>query len=712
LIPAHNYIAASNPATLTLAGEGTGTAANTLGLKLTDSGTAAAVSLVKAGGGTWILTAGIDNTTIHAPGLWSGNTTISAGTLQLGAAEALPSLSTLKENKGTGTNGNVLIASGATLDLHGFGNTINGLGDAGTVDAGNPSKITNLQANSTALLAVGDNNQTTTFSGVIQNGATGNTGVIALAKFGTGTLTLNGSNTYSGDTTIQNGTVVLGTAGALPSGTALVMSPTTNTGVNIPTLDLGGQHLSVSTLAGTTAASAAVPLGYDHIVVEGWNYTKTSGGFAGNTVTGGNVIELLDGNGNAVMPSGLLVGQAFTSTDFPSGTTIAAISGLYVQLNKSFTGTIANNQPVNSSGTFGGIIPGTSSNTPVISNNGTTTALLTVGTGVSGNSSTYAGVIRDGTAAVALELTGSNRLTLTGSNTFTGGTTIGTGSTLLIGDGTASGSRIGGSILNNGTLTVNTPASDPWTYSGNISGGGTLSLTGSSNLTLAGGTLNNNDSGHVALKVASSADFAGAPVITRSIVQGAVYGTVDAPLGSTAAGAGSTFATTGKATTADIVYGTNNQSLTVPVHMQWAARTTADTSIVFSDVLSLTGMATRSNGYTDTFVLEMSYDWSLAGVGDGSQLFLGYYDPTKHGWENAVMGNDGGGLVGTHFTGAWTADAAHETLGAWGVDTANHMVWAVIDHNSDFAVIPEPTSLGLLGLGALGLLARRGKRKA
>jgi len=702
----------STATTLTLAGEGTGTAANTLGIKLWDYGTAEAVSLVKAGGGTWILAAGIDNTTVHAPGLWSGNTTISAGTLQLGATEALPSLSTLKENKGTGTNGNVLIASGATLDLHGFGNTINGLGDAGTVDAGNPSKITNLQANSTALLAVGDNNQTTTFSGVIQNGATGNTGVIALAKFGTGTLTLNGSNTYSGDTTIQNGTVVLGTAGALPSGTALVMSPTTNTGVNIPTLDLGGQHLSVSTLAGTTAASAAVPLGYDHIVVEGWNYTKTSGGFAGNTVTGGNVIELLDGNGNAVMPSGLLVGQAFTSTDFPSGTTIAAISGLYVQLNKSFTGTIANNQPVNSSGTFGGIIPGTSSNTPVISNNGTTTALLTVGTGVSGNSSTYAGVIRDGTAAVALELTGSNRLTLTGSNTFTGGTTIGTGSTLLIGDGTASGSRIGGSILNNGTLTVNTPASDPWTYSGNISGGGTLSLTGSSNLTLAGGTLNNNDSGHVALKVASSADFAGAPVITRSIVQGAVYGTVDAPLGSTAAGAGSTFATTGKATTADIVYGTNNQSLTVPVHMQWAARTTADTSIVFSDVLSLTGMATRSNGYTDTFVLEMSYDWSLAGVGDGSQLFLGYYDPTKHGWENAVMGNDGGGLVGTHFTGAWTADAAHETLGAWGVDTANHMVWAVIDHNSDFAVIPEPTSLGLLGLGALGLLARRGKRKA
>ena len=44
-------------------------------------------------------------------------------------------------------------------------------------------------------------------------------------------------------------------------------------------------------------------------------------------------------------------------------------------------------------------------------------------------------------------------------------------------------------------------------------------------------------------------------------------------------------------------------------------------------------------------------------------------------------------------------------LGTWGVDTADHVVWAVVDHNSQFAVIPEPGTLALLAAGLLGLLA-------
>jgi len=51
-------------------------------------------------------------------------------------------------------------------------------------------------------------------------------------------------------------------------------------------------------------------------------------------------------------------------------------------------------------------------------------------------------------------------------------------------------------------------------------------------------------------------------------------------------------------------------------------------------------------------------------------------------------------------------------IGAWGTDTTGGVTksWAVIDHNSDFSVVPEPATCVLLGLGlsvALALTKRR-----
>ncbi len=37
------------------------------------------------------------------------------------------------------------------------------------------------------------------------------------------------------------------------------------------------------------------------------------------------------------------------------------------------------------------------------------------------------------------------------------------------------------------------------------------------------------------------------------------------------------------------------------------------------------------------------------------------------------------------------------SLGTHGIDTANNQVWAVVNHNSQFAAVPEPAELGLIG---------------
>jgi autotransporter-associated beta strand protein len=76
---------------------------------------------------------------------------------------------------------------------------------------------------------------------------------------------------------------------------------------------------------------------------------------------------------------------------------------------------------------------------------------------------------------------GSGTLVLTGTNTYSGGTTISAG-TLQIGNGGTTGS-ITGNVTDNGTLAFN--RSDAMTFGGVISGAGSLVQLGSDTLTLS-----------------------------------------------------------------------------------------------------------------------------------------------------------------------------------------------------------------------------------
>ncbi|MBN1362221.1 MAG: autotransporter-associated beta strand repeat-containing protein, partial [Sedimentisphaerales bacterium] len=132
--------------------------------------------LLKTGSGTLILA---------GEGTFTGQTTISTGTLQLEASNAL-SGSTLDYD-----------ATGGTLDI----DSLTAL-ELGGLSGDKALALTNGSAQAVAL-SVGGNDEDTTYSGVLS-------GLGSLTTTGTGSLTLTGTNTYTGGTTIDGGRLQLG----------------------------------------------------------------------------------------------------------------------------------------------------------------------------------------------------------------------------------------------------------------------------------------------------------------------------------------------------------------------------------------------------------------------------------------------------------------------------------------------------------------------
>jgi autotransporter-associated beta strand protein len=305
---------------------------------------------------------------------YTGATTISGGTLQAAATNVFSPNSAFTVN--------------ANLDLNGFNNTVGSLSGAGRV----------CSSGGTATLTVGQDNTNTTFSGVLQNG----TGVLALTKIGTGTLTLTNTNTYSGGTNLNGGTLAISSDANWGTG------PLSFNGGTLEALAAGGgivsnKAITLNSAGGTFLADAGTASTLSGPIAGTGSWTKTGQGTlilsGANTYSGGTTISagtLQLGNG---------------------GTT------------GSITGNVLNNGVLafDRSGTvaFGGVISGTGSVTQI----GTGTTILTGSNTYTGGTTISAGTLQAGSATALSqksEFTVNSILDLHGfSNTI--GSLTGTG---------------------------------------------------------------------------------------------------------------------------------------------------------------------------------------------------------------------------------------------------------------------------------------------
>ena len=284
-------------------------------------------------------------------------------------------------------------------------------------------------------------------------------------QVGAGTPSLTGANSFSGDTTISNGTLQVGnggTTGQLGSGAVV------NNAALI--FNRSNGHTVGNAISGTGTLTKA---GAGTTTLTGANsYSGTTTIMAGTLQIGNGGTTGTLGTGD-VMNSGVLTFNRSNSLEVAN-----AISGAGA-LRKSGSGTTTLTGTNSYTGTTT-ITAGTLQ----IGNGGTTG---TLGTGAVINNGvlsfdrsdalTVAGAI-SGTGNVTQ--IGAGTTTLTGTNSYTGGTTISAGM-LQIGDGGTAGS-ITGNVINDGVLGIN--RADAIFFDGVISGSGELRQLGSGTTTL------------------------------------------------------------------------------------------------------------------------------------------------------------------------------------------------------------------------------------
>ncbi|HFL2296534.1 TPA: autotransporter-associated beta strand repeat-containing protein [Salmonella enterica] len=397
-----------------------------------------------------VVKSGDKTLTLSGVNTYIGGTLISGGTLLASNVEAL----------GTGS-----VANNATLELNTSGDFDNAIGGSGKVEKSGDDALTlsgsntytggtlisggTLVASNVEALGTGDVTDNATLALNAGGDFTNNIGGTGrVEKSGDKTLTLSGSNTYTGGTLISSGTLVANDVNAL--GTGDVTDNATlalNTGGDFDNAISGSGKVEKSgdetlTLSGSNTYTGGTTINDGTLIATSVD-ALGSGDVTDNAVlelnTGGDFTNNISGSGQVVKSGDETLTLSGTNS-YTDGTLISGGTLVATNLEALGTGDVTNNA----------------------------TLELNTGGDFTNNISGSGQVVKSG----------DETLTLSGANSYTGGTTI-SGGTLVASNVEALGT---GDVTNNATLELNTGG----TFDNAISGSGQVVKSGDETLTLSG----------------------------------------------------------------------------------------------------------------------------------------------------------------------------------------------------------------------------------
>ena len=328
--------------------------------------------LTKSGAGSSIVTLSGSNS-------YTGDTAVNAGTLAYGANDAI-------------SNSSHVVVNGGTLAIATYSDTVAGMQLLGGTITGSTGTLTSTSAFDVQAGTIG----------AILGGSAG------LTKNGSGTVNLTGHNTYTGTTTVNEGTLRIGASNVFSDSSSLVV----NGGI-FSIYGFSDTVAGVQLLGGTISSSAGVLTSTSTYDVQSGAVNARLGGSVGLTKSGIGIVTLSAinrYNGTTTVNYGTL---AYGVNSALSDSSHVLVNSGTLSMN-GYSDTVAGVQLLDHGS---------------ITGDGSTLASTSTFDVQSGVISAKLG------GSVGLKKSGSGTVVLSGHNAYTGDTLIEEGALALTGDG-------------------------------------------------------------------------------------------------------------------------------------------------------------------------------------------------------------------------------------------------------------------------------------